>query len=198
MKKYITIIILAIGLTQSVMGQSDKQKLEGVFEEYFSKVKQKDNEQMLEYIYPKFFDYYSKGKILEAMNQMKDDTSAKVTMDNVLITNIAEIIEIEGVKYTLLKYAFKLKMNFKPSENKESTTDEINPLDLTLEIFKEKYGENNVKYDRKSGNIEVNARNELYAIYDQRYSGWKFLEKKESLAKVIGKIIPKKALKKLG
>jgi hypothetical protein len=184
-------------LTVKAFGQTDKDEIKRTFKEYFQTVAQKDNAKTLGYIYPTLFDLFPKDKMLQAMDRMKADTSTRITMEKDSVISISETLELDGIKYALLKYSFKMTMTILATADESDTEGEedTNPSDFTYEMLKEKYGEKNVIYDRVHNKLYVNASNEMYSIFNPTYKGWKFLEKKESMKPTLEKLLPKKVLK---
>jgi hypothetical protein len=186
-------------LTIAAFGQTDKDEIKRIFDDYFQTVEQRDNAKTLNYIYPELFYHFPKERMLEAMDKMKADKTTAVTMDDLSVASISETLEIDGVKYAVIKYSFRMTMIImKVDENSNNDREEdLNSTDFTYEMLKEKYGEKNVNYDREHNTLDVNVTNEMYAINAPAYKEWKFLEKKESMKPMLEKLLPKKVLKKL-
>lgn len=183
-------------------GQSDKDEVKSTFHDYFNTVMQQENEKTLGYIYPKLFDIIPKEKMLDIMNKTKADTSTRVALAEPAITSISETTKIEETAYVVIQYTFKMTMTFpkapEPDEEEEVDSEpeeNSDPIDFTFEMLKEKYGEKNVKIDRENSTLEAKASNEMFGIHDPAYSGWKFLEKKDSMKPILEKLLPKKVLK---
>src|SRR5688572_10887304 len=183
-------------------GQSGKDEVKSTFHDYFNTVMQQENEKTLEYIYPKLFDIIPKDKMLDIMNKTKADTTTRVVLIEPSITSISETTKIEATEYVVIQYSFKMIMTFpkhaEPVVEEETDSEpeeDSDAIDFTFEIFKEKYGEKNVRIDRENSTLEAKASNEMYGIRDPAYSGWKFLEKKDSMKPILEKLLPKKILK---
>jgi hypothetical protein len=199
MKRKLLTCLLASMLTIAAFGQTDKDEIKRIFDDYFQTVEQRDNAKTLNYIYPELFYHFPKERMLEAMDKMKADTTTAVTMDDLSVASISETLEIDGVKYAVIKYSFRMTMIImKVDENSNNDREEdLDSTDFTYEMLKEKYGEKNVNYDREHNTLDVNVTNEMYAINAPAYKEWKFLEKKESMKPMLEKLLPKKVLKKL-
>ena len=197
-KKRLMTFLMVTMLSVTAFGQIDKDEIKKSFDKYFQTVEQKDNAKTLDYIYPKLFENFPKDRMLEAMDRMKADTSIVITMDNASVKSISETLELDGIKYALIKYTFIMTMTFVTTgDEAERTGEDVNSVDFTYEILKEKYGDKNVVYDRNNSKIHINVANEMYAINDSAYKDWKFLEKKDSMKLILEKLLPKKVLKKL-
>ncbi len=198
MKKVVFIFLLTAMLSLKTQGQINNEEIKVTFENYFKTVEQKDNSQTLEYIYPKLFEIFPKVKMLEAMNEMKADTTTIITISNDSIINISETYELDGIKYALIKYSFKMTMKILESKNdSENEIDEdINKAELTYDLLKAVYGEKNIIYDKENSTLFINTTNEMFAIKNPLYKEWKFLENKENMKPILEKLLPKKVLKK--
>jgi hypothetical protein len=198
MMKAIFIFLLTSLITNTSFGQMNKDEIKLTFEKYFESVEQKENEKTLEYIYPKLFEIYPKNKMLEAMNEMKADTTTAITISNDSIIHISETFELEGIKYALIKYSFKMTMKFSETKNEteSSENEDFNKAELSYELLKEVYGEKNTIYNKENSTIYINVSNEMFAIKNPSYNDWKFLENKENMKPILEKLLPKKVLKK--
>jgi hypothetical protein len=136
--------------------------------------------------------------MLQAMNKMKEDTSTIITMGNSVLKSISKTLELDSIKYVLMKYSFKMTMKIVSTKNEPSNEEEnFNIADFTYEMLKAKYGEKNILYNREKSKLDITVNNEMYVIKNLKYKEWKFLEKKESMKPLLKKILPKKVLKKL-
>ncbi len=198
MMKAIFIFLLTSLITNSSYGQMNKDEIKLTFEKYFESVEQKENEKTLEYIYPKLFEIYPKNKMLDAMNKKKADTTTDITISNDSIINISETFELEGIKYALIKYSFKMTIKFSETKNEteSSENEDFNKAELSYELLKEVYGEKNTIYNKENSTIYINVSNEMFAIKNPSYNDWKFLENKEKMKPILEKLLPKKVLKK--
>ena len=198
MMKALLIFLLTSLITNTGFGQMNKDEIKLTFEKYFESVEQKENEKTLEYIYPKLFEIYPKNKMLDAMNKKKADTTTDITISNDSIINISETFELEGIKYALIKYSFKMTMKFSETKNEteSSENEDFNKAELSYELLKEVYGEKNTIYNKENSTIYINVSNEMFAIKNPSYNDWKFLENKENMKPILEKLLPKKILKK--
>lgn len=198
--KILFTLLPATMLTGTTFGQTDKDEIKKAFEVYFQTVEQKNNAKTLDYLYPKLFEHFPKNKMLQAMNRMKSDTTMITTVQNPSVANISETMDVDGIKYALIKYTFQMTMTLivtQEESDSDEPEEEENPAEFAYEMLKEKYGEENVVYDRDNNKLDTNVTNEMYAIHDPAYAGWKFLEKKDSMKPILEKLLPKSVLKKL-
>mgnify|MGYP001330066082 CR=1 FL=1 len=192
------ILILTTSLSIESFAQEVNEEIKKTFKNYFQTIEKKDNEKTLDFIYPKLFEHFPKERMLQAMNKMKEDTSTIITMGNPALKSISKTLELDGIKYVLMKYSFKMTMKiFSPKNETNNEEENFNIADFTYEMLKTKYGEKNVLYNREKSKLDITVNNEMYVIKNTEYKAWKFLEKKESMKPLLKKILPKKVLKKL-
>ena len=190
MKKALLTYLLMNLIVVTAMGQTEVDTIKKTFNTYFKTVKEKDNAKTLEHIYPKLFDIRPKKTVLDAMNKASSDTSTVITIEDATISKVSQPETIEGVKYSLIDYTFKMTMEINFGDNNNSEA-----VQLTLDLLKGTYGKKNVTLDKTNSTFHIQLLNQMYAIKDPAYSGWKFLEKKDHLKPVLEKILPKKVLK---
>lgn len=193
-KRSIALLLAVISFT--AFAQTDKGEIQQAFQTYARALEQKDNTTIVEALYPRLFNYYPKEMIMQSMKEVNTSTSLVVAFNNTVITNISEILEISGIKYSLITYSCNLSMQFNETgagdhENGQSSAD------FSYEFLKEKYGEQHVDYDRENNKLNAEFISETYAIHDPAYGGWKFLAKAEDIKPVMKKILPGKVLKRL-
>jgi hypothetical protein len=185
-------------LSSTAFGQTEKDEIRRTFETYFKAVQEKDNRTTLDYIYPKLFDMYPRERMLESMDRMKEDTTTIINFGRGSITSISDKLEVEGIHYALVKYAFRMTMVMNGSSDEAGTDGEdFNSAEATYEMLKETYGDKNVTFDPENRKLDIQVANEMYAIKDPAYKDWKFLEKKENMMPILQKLLPRDVLKKL-
>ncbi len=193
------LIIIALLFSFSAFGQGSEEALRNTLDTYFEAVQQKDIATSLDYSYPKLFDIVPKEALEKAMAEMYADTTVLIEFSDSEIKNISKIKKIKGVKYALVTYGFNMTMTMNEAADEEDEDEGlgIDLVEFTAEMLKMQHGEENVTTDKENKQIHIKVESTMYAINDPAYDGWKFLDKKESTAKMIKKILPKKALKKL-
>lgn len=181
---------LLMGLISlSVFAQTDRDEILDVHQRYMQTVEQQDNAATLGFIYPKLFKLYPKGMMLQSMNKASADPSIAIAMHNPKVDNISGSMEHKGIKYATVGYSFLMTMQILVANEKMT--------EFTHTFLTDNYGEENVAFDSASTTFNIQVQNELYAINDPEFTGWKFLEKKESMQILVEQILPKKVLKKL-
>ncbi len=193
MKKYLILLLLLTSLR--CICQTDQDLVRTTFVSYFKTIEEKNNSQTIEYIYPKLFEMYPKDKMLESMNKAQKDTTTIVSFNNLQIKSISKVLEIESGKYCLINYSSKMAYQYIVPQN--ATEDQLSSIDIkamfAYQMFKERYGDKNVKLDEKNKVINVNIASAAYAIKEMDKE-WKFLEKKENQQEMLRKLLPEKVV----
>ncbi len=196
MKKILSFSILVLLLSTSIsFGQDYKEEIGAIFTSYFSTVENSDNEATLDYMYPPLFDKVPRSQMLYAMNQMKEDTSTLITMNDAKILGFSKNIKVKGVQHAIVDYTFKMTM--KIMEPGDAEADCLDMMGFIHENLNAIFGEDNVSYKKGDDTFVIQPQSKMYAIKSPKHGDWKFMEKKESLMPIVKKLLHKKVIKKL-
>lgn len=197
--------LIVILFSFNLFAQTDKIEIKNSIDLYFQTIKAKDNANTLEFLYPKIFEAYpkemlpkdmtAKEMMLKALNSMYEDSNMIFNFDNSKIIKISNIETIDSIKYALVKYSYDLKITFLENEKDTTQNKYFDLKEIILLSMKNEHGEKNAVLDKNTNIITVFVTNDLYAIDDPLYKGWKFIEKKKNLEPIIEKILPIKKLK---
>ncbi|WNJ17417.1 hypothetical protein [Pontibacter sp. G13] len=194
-KSFFTLLVLSV-LSTTIFAQEGKESIEATFSAYLQKFEQRDHKGAIEYIYPRFFDLFPKEAMIAALDNMYADSSVSISLENMSIQDISKIKSYDGVQYARVQYSFDMNMTISQSAD-ESAEDYASTEEFAYKMFSARYGEEHVQFDRPNHRMIISVQNEMYAINDPAYNGWKFLEKKEGFKPLLEKMLPKKVLKKL-
>lgn len=186
-------LVLSIILFSNALISQDEAgdtEIKQTFEAYFLTVKNKDNAATLEYLYPKMFDFFPKEALLDMMDQMSSDTTMKMDFFIPELHSISDVLTLEGISYALLSYSFTMNIQLNLEDEDEIGDEEDSLANITLNMYKEMFGEENVKFIKEESTFEIRTNSELYAIDDPEFKGWKFLEKKENMKPLLEQILP--------
>ena len=194
MKQKLFLLILTALWITTAFAQTDRDEIRKNVEVFFKATQQSDYEKLLDYIYPKVFETYPKEELLKNMKKMQTDSTFSFSIENSKIENISDLMEVDGIKYALITYSYKMYLTIAMDKNDTEEEKELFNK-MMLGMYKNMYGEDNVQYDKKSGRFIIISTHEMFAIKDPKYKGWKFLEKipeEESLKR----FIPEEVLEK--
>ncbi|MEO1216483.1 MAG: hypothetical protein AAFY45_23305 [Bacteroidota bacterium] len=197
LKLLFCILFIFSGFAQA-QPEATEESLSSTLSEYIGLVENMDLGGTVEYLHPKLFEMAPKEMLKQAMEQAFADTSISFRMYDGEITKIHDILTVEEGSYALVDYRFTMDMKFKLDEsNQDSVDSDLESIELTGSILAMQHGEENVKLDKDSRTLTITANNTMYAILEEGFDSWKFLEKKPNMMGVLDQIIPESVKEKL-
>jgi hypothetical protein len=164
----------------------DKTLLE-TFLKYGNAITTKNNRATLDLLYPRLFEVIPRERLEQGLKAAQDDTSVEINIFDFGLESVALDLQLGEQHYVVLNSVCFVTMKFtKPEEDEE--TDETDSIEFRYEFFKEKYGESNVKFDKKENVITAKTSNIILAIGEG--NGWRFLEVKEHFLSIYKKFLP--------
>jgi len=113
----------------------------------------------------------------------------KTEFDNPKIIKIKDAEFIDNKYYSVISYSLITKINFKDFE-KESIEDKKD----FIEIMKQSFGNQNVKFNNETSTFEIYIKNNIFAVSKNEKRSWKFLVVEEKHKYLLKKIIPENLL----
>ena len=187
MKKFIIFLLIALSFNSC---SNDKQKQESIkfdFEAYFNAIKNKNIDQAVNSIYPRFFEIVPKDQMVKMLNSTYNNPQLGFEVDDFKIKNIKEVEELNNLFYSIIQYQFQLKLKLKSEDLQKSQSD----LQKSME---DRFGSENVKYDDANNTFTVNSSKKAIGISENGVSGWKFVILEDEYKPYLTEIIPKKIL----
>lgn len=129
----------------------------------------KDFAVVLDYTYPKVFEFASKEQMVELMTSMLDneDFSIAISPTNYDI-QVSDVKNIDGGKYAMIEYNNLMRLKFK--DEKSLNTEE------SLNLLKVAFSNGNVSYNEGTKTFDIMIRSQNLAISDESTEGtWRFL-----------------------
>lgn len=148
---------------------------------------------LLEMLYPKLFTIAPKEQLKQQMKNMLDDKNLTIKMFDFKIKSISPTFLYNTVKYALVKYNFRMTMQF--GGINESQKNNL-ALQYSLPELQEKFGKSNVQLNDETQTISIYVNGLIYAINEPKKS-WKFLEKKEEQKALLNYLLPQAVINKL-
>lgn len=174
--------------------KSEIEVIRETFTTYFGHLAQREHDLALDYLYPPLFKIISRKNLLSGMRNGVDK-SVDTTLTELEIKNFSKEIKSGNVRYLVMDYQFLMTMAFTPGEpqpiqEEDAVYDkEISKLEFTYQMFKPKYGVNNMTINYETDVLTVRVNNQAYCISDPQYDGWKFLEKKDGVKELLEKLL---------
>ncbi|MCS3529265.1 hypothetical protein [Chryseobacterium sp. JUb7] len=155
---------------------------------YFANsIKNKNIDQAISCIYPKFFTVVSKDQMNRILTMTYNNPFMKIDVQDLKFGTIGKAEKINTEYFSIVDYSFRLKCNV--SSMNEDMKKKVSSLLIS------KYGKNNVKYLANESSYLINAGMKACAVSkDRKY--WKFVILEEGYKKQLVKVLPQKILNK--
>ncbi|MDG4949403.1 hypothetical protein NLM59_00570 [Weeksellaceae bacterium KMM 9724] len=162
------LIISMIFLSLNLHAQ-DKSEILPMMEKIIENSLNKDFAEVLDYTYPKVFEFASKEQMVELMTSMLDNEDFSLV---ILPTNydiqVSDVKNIDGDKYAMIEYNNFMRLKFKDEES--LNTEE------SLNLLKVAFSNANVSYNEETKTFDIMIRSQNLAISDESTAGvWRFL-----------------------
>jgi len=175
-----------------VNAQEDMKKTLG---EYLRLAEAKDSEKIMDYMYPGFFTLYPRHLMVEVMNRSFNDPAFEILLMDSRILDISPLKTVDTVTYAVADYS--VVMTLKYLESDDNPLPDAEAIELTQGIFKQMYGEENVRYIPEETKFRITAAKKMLVLKTPGLTAWKVLGVEENLKPVMKKIIPEKILEDL-
>lgn len=169
-------------------GNEDQIGLTKDFNAYFDVIDK--IESVDEFLYPELFNIIPKTTLQMAVKEVFNDTTIKTSFLDSKITNIDKIVWYDGAKYAKVNYTYMLQLTFLEADFEDNNGTITN-------IYKSKYGKENVSYDATTKTYSILLNNTMIAIWKPEYEHWKFIEAKPETKNIFRLIFPEKIIKQL-
>lgn len=166
-----------------------EQEIKTLLDDYWVATQASDWNTVLDFMYPKIFDYVPRETMLEVMGSLNDD-EVKVRFTSVDVKKVSEPYTHENERYALVHYDMVMTMIFPAEEDQEDFNS------FMLGIFEAQYGKKNVNLN-DDNTFDIKVENSMYVIADVGSSDWKLLENKTEQQAMLDMMIPKKVQKQL-
>ncbi|MEZ4880262.1 MAG: hypothetical protein R2801_08885 [Chitinophagales bacterium] len=186
--KNLIFITINLCIVTLFAGNEDQIGLTKDFNAYFNVIDKVES--IDEYLYPELFNIIPKTTLQMAVKDLLNDSTIKTSFLDSKITSIEKVISYDGVKYAKLNYSYLLKLTFLEADFEDENGTITN-------IYKSKYGKENVVYDATTKTYSILLNNTMVAIWKPDYNHWKFVEAKPETKEVFKLIFPENIIKKL-
>lgn len=183
--------LLLFLLTSVVTFAQDLTSLKNDAQKVFDFTIAKNYDATLDYTYPKVFDIIPREQMLEVLNNMLDNESMSITIENVRpdFTFSNELV-INKAKYYVIEHNNRMIMKFKTELGEEK--------DAMLEYLTQSMPSYKVSFDEKTKSFIVDGKAKIIAISDEITKGtWKFLNYNGD-SPMMEQVLGKEVLEKLG
>lgn len=162
------LIISMIFLSLNLHAQ-DKSEILPMMEKIIENSVNMDFAEVLDYTYPKVFEFASKEQMTELMTSMLDNEEFSIA---ILPTNyniqVSDVKNIGEGKYAMIEYNNLMRLKFKDEGS-------LDP-EASLNLLKVAFSNANVSYNEETKTFDIMIRSQNLAISDKTTNGtWKFL-----------------------
>ena len=184
--RVIVLLVIYLSVAISTAAQDD---IKSVLKEYLKLSEEKNSVKIMDYMYPKFFELFPREVMVLALDKTLKDPTLDISISNSEILAISPAKTVDSVTYSIVDYAFVMKLKYLESD--ENPLPDEDTIDLTMNIFKNMYGEKNVIYDADNSMFTMQVEKKLLALKTPSLQSWKVLGTDANLKPYMLKIIPK-------
>ncbi|MFT6972444.1 MAG: hypothetical protein ACJAXX_003027 [Roseivirga sp.] len=196
MKKTL-ILFLALGLFSfSLKGQSlsvtDKSAMASRLAEFVDLSKIEDYSRILDYSYPKLFDFVLKKDMLDAFNSI-ESMGIDMIFEEMNLKEPSLIEDTGEIKYVLCPYNAKISIVLISAEMRKNKNSKA-----MVQAFEQQFGKKNTSYDASLHKISAQGLKQILAIQDNKYgSEWFFMEFDTSNPQLLDLLLPVNVVEKI-
>jgi len=187
--KHFLIAAVIFFITISSFSQSHKEDITKNAQAYYDHMTNQNFDGVLDYMYPKVFDFASREQMKAGMEQMLNAPDMKIEFVSNDVTRVSNEIEVDQIIYAAVYYNSKMRMTFL-SEKDATEEDQKGFLEFMKTTMDSQFGEENVTSDVKTMSLVVNMDADMFAIKDPKYNGWKFMGNDDSMKQLVNAIVP--------
>ncbi len=193
MKKILLALLLLVSLGVQAQKTNAKTEIVNSLNHYSKMLESGNIDSALNIMYPKFFEFFPRQSIAEAMKAVFNDTMVGFSFGKFDDYKLSKVVKDNAVQYVLVTYKMQARLYYK-KPLADNPTQEEETFKLAAEVLKQQYGEEAVKPDFATRSFYLTLESSMFAINDPKYGNkWWFIEKKDDMKEyVIDKIIPAK------
>lgn len=193
MKKLIILLLVFVQTAAWAQKPNVKTEVVNSLNHYSQMLENGNVDSALNIMYPKFFEFFPREGIAEAMKAVFNDTMVGFSFGKFDDYKLSKVVKDKGIQYVLVTYKMQARLYYK-KPMADNPTQEESTFNLAAEVLKQQYGEDAVKSDFATRSFYLTLESSMFAINDPKYGNkWWFIEKKDDMKEyVIDKIIPAK------
>lgn len=192
MNRIFSALILSLAFSFSGFAQ-DKAQIKKGFIQYQALLKSGEYEKSMDYVYPGLFQVVPRAQMTQAMKSMLNNPMMEIELGKVENLEVADSKKVEDEYFAVMSYSTNMsfKMNANSPEEKAAMTAQLKAN------FEQKYGAENVTYDKESGFFSVKMTERAVAISPNNKDSWTYLNLQEGQEQIMMKILPPEIAKSL-
>ena len=152
---------------------------------YFLAFEKANPDQVIEHFYPPQFKVLPKEQTKNMITMMFNTPNLGLKFENMRVLEYREEIKHNAIRFVPVVWDYDMVFTFGAGIPKENHA-------ALVSRFKTQFGEDKVYYDEATGVCRCKAEQQLFAVLDPAYQGWKFIEMTDDLW--TNDIIPREAM----
>lgn len=188
------LILLAVGIFLSVISYA-QDDMRVTLNKYLKLSEEKNSEQLMDYMYPKFFELFPRDIMIKALDKSLNDPAFEIILRDSEILSISPQKTVDSVTYAIADYSFVMSLKYVESE--ENSLPDQSTIDLTKDIFNNMYGEDNVYFSDEEKKFTIRVTKNMLVLKTPLLTSWKVLGTDANLKPLLLKIIPKEIVDEL-
>jgi hypothetical protein len=130
----------------------------------------KDLEKIMDYTYPKLFEFASKELMLATLKESFENDEFNVELDSISIVMIHPVFVVNDTSYVKVKHSMLMRMKFKEPLD----TADMESKNFMVTLMGVKYGEQNVRFDAVANSLNILMKPDMIGIKDKTTNIWTF------------------------
>lgn len=155
--------------------------------------KTKEYEKLLDYTYPKLFDFVPKETLVQSMKESFDTDEMSIELDSMKIDTIFPVFVIGDTSYVVAKHTMLMRMKYAEpfdTANAESTQIMVGLMEL-------KFGAGNVRFDKINNSLNVYMKPDVVGIKAKSPGLWTFVNLNEDNPMMMDMLFNKAVIEKI-
>jgi len=169
MKNIIFLGSLLLSLNFS-FAQTARQNVERDFMNYSKLIAENKIEEALDYTNPKLYEVIRRQDVKNTMEAVFKMPEMEYKISKPIIKEVSDLKRIDSIDYVKIKFMSPIEMKFKMIDSSDKTT-----MRMIQNSLEQKFGKDNVIYDKASGFFKINADKEIVASSTDNHNNWKFV-----------------------
>jgi len=167
--------------------KNEQQTINNSFTTFFNQLKNKQIDQAVENIYPKYYTFASKDQMKMILNMTYNNPMIKVEVQNFKVNKIGNPDLVNGEYFSVVDYSTRVRFGT------ENLQEEMRKNIQNMLV--QKYGQGNVIYYENEMAYFINGKSKACAVSKDK-KNWKFVLVEKEMKGNLDKILPKKVLDK--
>ena len=189
-----SLILLSLSINAQSISKKEENAIRSRLEAYFIELETENYETMMDYIYPKVFEFITKDQMVLAFTSL-ESMGIKFSFNDVKTNYVKPLSEEGNNKYVYISYTAGIDVRLLTAQMQSS--DVIESLKAS---FKETYNTDKVDYDDNSKTLTLVGSKYIIGILNPDYTddmNWYFIEFDDTNPQMAEMLLGQEIFKKL-